>query len=66
MIKNITVDIGNGAVSEAPKTFEIIFQMSDGVSPTIVSLWLSSDMTKKEFVKTMLDFVSKLVYRWDF
>ena len=63
MIQHITLNTSHGAVEEAPKQWEIIFLLGDGKSPSTLSLWLSSDMTLKEFMRTMLEFVSKLIYR---
>ena len=55
----ITVKLNthNGVVEEAPKEFEIVFNIS-GVT---MGLWLESNMTNKEFIRTIMNFLDRVI-----
>ncbi|MGV8131217.1 MAG: hypothetical protein ACP5N7_03920 [Candidatus Pacearchaeota archaeon] len=57
----IKVNTSVGAVSEAPKTFEIVFTFKDGNLPSELSLWISEELTAKELIGTLLNFIGKIV-----
>ena len=54
---NVKLHIHNGVVEEAPKEFEIVF----GISGVEISLWLTSDMTNKEFIRTIVKFLDRVI-----
>lgn len=54
---DVKLHIHNGAVEEAPKEFEIVFNIS-GVT---MSLWLESNMTNKEFIRTIINFLDRVI-----
>lgn len=57
----IKVNTSVGAVSEAPKTFEIVFTFMDGNLPSQLSLWISEELTAKELIGTLLNFIDKII-----
>lgn len=63
MIKNITLHVGYDVVTELPNSYQIEFSLNDRNIPSSLSLWLTADMTLKEFILTLMDFTSKIVSR---
>jgi hypothetical protein len=59
MIRNVEVHIAHGAVDEAPKIFEIKFFIKFKKNP--VTLWLSSDMTQNDFLRSLVSFLNVLI-----
>lgn len=55
MIK-VELEIHNGAVAESPKEYEIIFHISGAK----ISLWLESNMSNKEFIRTIIMFSDRI------
>ncbi len=59
MIRDIQLQVSPGVGKEAPKSFELKFFFKFRKSS--LSLWLSTGMTSKEIVGTLLDFIKKML-----
>lgn len=60
MIRDIKIEVHNGAVEEATKLFDISFFLKFRKTP--VHLWLATDNSPKEVIKILLDFIGKIAF----
>ena len=56
----VELEIHHGPVDEAPKMFELKFWFSKNRNP--ISIWLRSEMTNKEVIFQILEFVERVLF----